>query len=142
MVADVSSDRMRYISLLERMTDAVVVDCLVENEFDRVVYIVKPGEMGKAIGKGGANINRVRKSIDKEVEIIEYSDDPQEFIENAFQPASIDNVDIEQEGDLTLAKVDVSKDDKGLAIGKSGRNIGKVKKLSSKHFDIDEVIIN
>ncbi|MFB6283219.1 MAG: NusA-like transcription termination signal-binding factor [Halobacteria archaeon] len=136
-----SPDRMRYISLIERMTEATVVDCLVEEEFGRIVYVVRKGEMGKAIGKGGANISRLKKSIEKEIEIIEYSEDPEEFIENAFQPAKIDEVEVQDEDDRKIAEVDVDDGDKGLAIGKSGRNIGKVQKLSGKHFDVDDVVL-
>ncbi len=97
--------------------------------------------MGLAIGKGGENINRVKKIIGKHIEIIEYSDNPEEFVKNAFHPIPIKNVNIVDKNDKRIAYVEVSTKNKGLAIGRDGRNIEKVKKLSQRHHNIDDVII-
>ena len=97
--------------------------------------------MGLAIGKGGDHINRVRKAIGKHVEIIEHSDDPIEFVKNAFHPVLIKNVNIVEKDNKRIAYVEVLTKEKGLAIGRDGKNIEKVKKLSLRHHNIDDVII-
>ncbi len=135
-----TEEEMRYMSLFERMTDAVVRDC-VERD-DTVVFVVDAGEMGKAIGKGGANIDRVRRSLDKEVEVVEFSENEADFVANAFQPAAIDGVEVVEEDGGKVAYVDVDDSDKGLAIGKDGENIAKAKKLARRHYEFDDIVLN
>jgi N utilization substance protein A len=97
--------------------------------------------MGLAIGKGGDRINRVKKAVGRHVEVIEHSEDPVEFVKNAFHPVSIKNVNITVKDDKRIAYVEVLTKEKGLAIGRDGKNIEKVKKLSLRHHNIDDVII-
>ncbi|MBU4076966.1 MAG: NusA-like transcription termination signal-binding factor [Euryarchaeota archaeon] len=136
-----STDGIRYIALFENLTGARAKDCFEDSENNRLVFVIKNGDMGLAIGKGGDHINRVKKAIGKHVEIIEYSDDPVEFVKNAFHPVSIKNVNIVVKDDKRIAYVEVLTKEKGLAIGRDGKNIEKVKKLSTRHHNIDDVVI-
>lgn len=136
-----STDGIRYIALFENITGAMTMDCLEDSENNRLIFVVKSGDMGLAIGKGGDHINRVKKITGKHIEIIEHSDDPVEFIKNAFHPISIKNVNIVLKDDKRIAYVYIHTKEKGLAIGRNGKNIEKVKKLSSRHHNIDDVII-
>ncbi len=138
-----NTETMRYIALFESLTGAHAKDCLVlEGEDSRIVFVVKSGDMGLAIGKNGNNINRVKKQIGRHIEVIEYNDDPKEFVKNLFQPAAIKSIAISTKGDRSVAIVDVAAKDKGLAIGKNGRNINKVKLLAQRHHKVDDVVIN
>jgi len=135
-----SMDGIRYITLFENLTGATARDCF-EPENNKLIFVVKSGDMGLAIGKGGDHINRVKNTIGKHIEIIEHSDDPVEFVKNAFHPVSIMNVNIVLRGDKRIAYVEIHNKEKGLAIGRDGKNIEKVKKLSARHHNIDDVII-
>ncbi|RJS72180.1 MAG: NusA-like transcription termination signal-binding factor [Candidatus Syntrophoarchaeum sp. WYZ-LMO15] len=141
MTVVLDTDGMRYIALFESMTGAVVLDCIVDRENERLIFVVKQGEMGLAIGRGGENINRVRSMIDKKIEVVEYSSDVSEFISNSFQPASIKRVKIVKKDNRNLAYVEVAQKDKGLVIGKNGRNIQKVKMLANRHHNIDDILV-
>jgi len=134
-------DGMRYIALFESSTGAVVRDCIVDGENGRLIFVIKQGEMGLAIGKGGENINRVKDMIDKKIEVVEYSDDVSEFICNSFQPVPIKKVKIIEKKNKHLAYIEVLKKDKGLLIGKNGRNIQKAKLLASRHHNIDDILV-
>lgn len=136
-----STDGIRYIALFENLTGAMARDCFEDSENNKLIFVVKSGDMGLAIGKGGDNINRVKKIIGKHIEIIEYSDDPVEFVKNAFHPISIKNVNIVLRDNKHIAYVEVHTKEKGLAIGRGGKNIEKVRKLSARHHNIDDVII-
>lgn len=136
-----STDSIRYIALFESLTGASAKDCFEDSENNRLIFVVKRGDMGLAIGKGGDHINRVKKAIGKHVEIIEYSDDPVEFVKNAFHPVSLRNASLVVKDDKRIAYVEVHSKEKGLAIGRDGKNIEKVKKLSARHHNIDDVII-
>ncbi|MCL7414937.1 MAG: NusA-like transcription termination signal-binding factor [ANME-2 cluster archaeon] len=137
----INTDGIRYIALFENLTGATAKDCLVDDENNRVIFVVKSGDMGIAIGKNGEHINRVVKNIGRHVEVVEYSDDPETFIKSLLQPANANSVKIGYKGDKRIAYVEVSTKDKGLAIGRNGRNIEKVKVLSKRHHDIDDVTI-
>ncbi len=137
-----STDGIRYIALFESLTGARARDCFEDAENNRLVFVVKSGDMGLAIGKGGDRINRVKKAVGRHVEVIEHSEDPVEFVKNAFHPVSIKNVSITVKDDKRIAYVEVLTKEKGLAIGRDGKNIEKVKKLSLRHHNIDDVIIN
>lgn len=136
-----STDGIRYIALFESLTGARARDCFEDTENNRLVFVVKSGDMGLAIGKGGDRINRVKKAVGRHVEVIEHSEDPVEFVKNAFHPVSIKNVNITVKDDKRIAYVEVLTKEKGLAIGRDGKNIEKVKKLSLRHHNIDDVVI-
>lgn len=94
-----------------------------------------------AIGKNGEHVNKLVKSIGRHVEVVEYNDDPVIFIQNLLQPANANNVKIGYKGDKRIAYVEVKTKEKGLAIGRNGKNIEKVKVLAKRHHDIDDVTI-
>ena len=136
-----TTEGIRYIALFESLTRAVARDCYIDDENDRVIFVVKNGDMGLAIGKNGNNINRVKRSIGKHIEIVEFSDDVEEFIANALQPVSVKKVQVVTKESKKLAYVEVTSKDRGIAIGKNGRNIQKAKVLAQRHFGLEDVII-
>ncbi len=136
-----TTEGIRYIALFESLTRAVARDCYIDDENDRVIFVVKKGDMGLAIGKNGNNINRVKRSIGKHIEIVEFSGDVDEFVANALQPVSVKKVHVVTKENKKLAYVEVMSKDRGIAIGKNGRNINKAKVLAQRHYGLDDVII-
>lgn len=134
-----TAESIQYIALFENMTRAKILDCIPEE--DRLVYVVKQGDMGLAIGKNGENINRVKKTLDKPIELVEYSEDPVIFIKNAFGPVSVSSVNLTTKNGKRLAYVEVPNKEKGLAIGRNGKNIEKVKMLARRHHTIEDVVL-
>jgi len=104
--------------------------------------VVKQGEIGVAIGKGGRNIHTLERMTSKKHEIIEYSEDPVQFIKNALKPAFVREVRITERPDgKTMAVVTVNPRDKGVAIGKNGRNAERLRFLARRYFQIQNVSI-
>ncbi len=136
-----TTDGIRYIALFESLTRAVARDCVVDDENERIIFVVKKGDMGLAIGKNGNSINRVKKSIGKHIEIVEYSEMVDEFVANALQPVSVKKVQVVSKDEKRFAYVEVMSKDRGSAIGKHGRNIQKAKVLAQRHYGLDDVII-
>lgn len=131
------------MALLENMTGATIVDCIVDDEEDIVIFAVKKGEVGLAVGKGGEKIKRFRSMTNKQVEIYEYIDDAGKFISNALKPAKVKEVRlVDRIGGSRVAMVNVESKDKGIAIGKNGANIKKIRFLAKRYFDLDTVVIN
>ncbi len=137
-----TSREMRYIALFESITGASVKDCIVDEEQGRVIFVVNEGQVGVAIGKGGRNIRVLERMTGKKHEIIEYSDDPAQFIKNALKPAAVREVRITERPDgKTIAVVNVNPRDKGVAIGKNGRNAERLRFLAKRYFQIQNVSI-
>lgn len=138
----ITSTEMRYIALFESITGASVKDCIIDEEQGRVIFVVSEGQIGMAIGKGGRNIRVLERMTGKKHEIIEYSEEPVQFIKNALKPAGVREVRITERSDgKTMAVVSVNPRDKGVAIGKNGRNAERLRFLAKRYFQIQNVSI-
>jgi N utilization substance protein A len=137
-----TTKEMRYIALFESITSATVRDCIVDDEQNRIIFVVKEGDIGVAIGKGGKNIHLLERMTGKKHEIIEHSASPQQFIKNALKPAHVNEIRITERPDgKSIAVVSVSPHDKGVAIGKNGRNAERIRLLAKRYFQIQNVSI-
>ena len=91
-----TSDELRLISLFQSITSATARDCIVDDKMERVIFVVNKGHMGLAIGKGGTTIRQLQNVVAKKVELVEYSDDPSEFIRNILNSDMINEVKINE----------------------------------------------
>ncbi len=133
---------MRYIALFESITGATVRDCIIDDKANRVIFVIKEGDAGMAIGKRGKNIALLERITGKRHEIIEYSDNPVQFIRNALKPARVREVRItERLNGKSIAIISVDPRDKGIAIGRNGRNAERVRFLAKRYFQIDNISI-
>ena len=136
-----TGDEMRYIALFENITKATANDCLIDGKNERLIFVTRQGEMGLAIGKGGKNVNMLRKIIGKPIEIVEYADTAEQLIKNSLLPAKIKEVRYVQKPEKKIMVIEVEPKDKALAIGKNGRTIDKTRQLVQRYFQIDHVQI-
>ena len=138
----ITCDEMRYIALFESVSGASVKDCIIDEEQERAIFIVNQGQVGVAIGKGGRNIHTLENMTGKKHEIIEYSEDPVQFIKNALKPAAVREVRVSERTDgKKMAVVTVDPKDKGVAIGKNGKNAERLRFLAKRYFQIQNVSI-
>ena len=136
-----TGDEMRYIALFESISGATAKDCVIDSKADRIIFIVKKGDMGLAIGKAGKNIEVLRKMTAHPIEVVEDAESADELIKNALSPARIKEVRITEKPDRKIAVVEVEPKDKALAIGKNGRTIDKTRMLVKRYFQIDHVVV-
>ncbi|RLE85850.1 MAG: NusA-like transcription termination signal-binding factor [Thermoprotei archaeon] len=133
---------MKYISLVESLTGTTVIDCVIDDNNNRIIFLVKKGQAGLAVGKDGNNVKRLRRLIGKDVEIVEYSDELEELIKNSLFPARVTSVKVRKDSAgrrIVVAVVPPS--EKGIAIGKDGKNIARARLLARRYFDVDNIII-
>ena len=91
--------------------------------------------VGSCIGEKGSRINRISDELNGEkIDVIEYSNVPEKFIENALSPAKNVRVFITNPKKQE-AMVIVDNDNLSLAIGKKGLNVRLASKLT--HYKID-----
>ncbi|MBI4393605.1 MAG: NusA-like transcription termination signal-binding factor [Euryarchaeota archaeon] len=133
-------ESMRLIAAFQSMTQSSVRDCV--DEPDRLVFVVDETDIGRAIGKGGAHLERVKNYFKRDVEIIAYNPDPATFVGNIFRRHDVQKVEIyDRGGGVKRATVTVDPRSKGKAIGKGGRNIKLARLLAERHHGILEVAV-
>ena len=142
MEIKLTSDELRLISLFSSVTSATARDCIVDDKMDRVIFVVNKGQMGLAIGKGGATIKQLQNVVAKKVELVEFSDDAAEFIRNMLNADMVSDVRISERSDGSKqAVVTVDQRKKGAVVGREGRNAEKARLLAKRYFQITNVLI-
>lgn len=137
-----TSDELRLMSLFQSVTSVTARDCVVDDKMERVIFIVNRGQMGLAIGKGGATIRQLQNVVTKKVELVEYSDDASDFVRNILNPQMVNDVKITHRTDGSKqAVVLVDAKRKGVVVGKEGRNAEKARLLAKRYFQISNVLI-
>ncbi len=131
----------RYIEELRILTRSTALDCVSDEKFDRIIYVIKPGDMGLAIGRKGENIKKMQKVLGKKIEMVEYAEDLETFVTNIFKPLALAGIRKDPEKnriDVILAR----KGDLGIAIGRGGANVEKARILIRRifGFEMGEII--
>jgi transcription termination/antitermination protein NusA len=103
--------------------------------------------VGALVGQRGVRVSTIMSELGGEkIDIIEWSENPKEFIEEALSPAQILDVEVtetpsefDEERTTKIAKVKVSSDQQSLAIGKGGQNARLAAKLTGWKIDVQSV---
>jgi N utilization substance protein A len=128
--------------LFQNVSGATARDCLIDEKMERVIFVINKGEMGLAIGKNGIAIKNIQKQIGKQVELVEYSDDPKEMIANSLNSNYISDVRLTEKVDGSkIAVVVVDNKRKGAAVGRNGKNAEKARLLARRYFQITNIHI-
>jgi N utilization substance protein A len=98
--------------------------------------------VGSMVGQRGARVSTVMGELGGEkIDIIEWSDDPIDFIEDALSPAEVLDIKIEADPDPERnerghAIAEVTAEQQSLAIGRGGQNVRLAAKLTGWKIDI------
>ena len=115
------------------MTGAKVKDC-ISNE--KLIFIMEENEMGRAIGRNGANIRRMENTLKKKIKLAEFSNDVLQFVKNMIYP--IEALDIGQEdGVITIHGKDTNS--KAMLVGRERKNINHLSSIVKRYFEIKEI---
>ena len=112
-------------------------------KLDRLIFVVNEGKMGLAIGKGGSHIKTLQNKINRNVELVEYSDNQERFLKNILNEKYINEIKISKRLDDTFqAVITVDPAKKGVVVGREGRNAEKARLLARRYFQITSIVIN
>lgn len=101
----------------------------VESYDDRV------DPVGACVGMKGSRIHGIVRELRNEnIDVINYTSNPQLFITRALSPAKISSIEIDEEN--ATAKVFLKPDQVSLAIGKGGHNIKLAGRLTGYELDV------
>jgi transcription termination/antitermination protein NusA len=91
--------------------------------------------VGSCVGQRGVRIQTIINELGGEkIDIVEYSEEPSIYIENALAPAKAINIDIDEKTKRAVVKVEPDK--LSLAIGKAGQNARLAARLTGWKIDI------
>jgi N utilization substance protein A len=121
---------IKIINLFENITHAQVKDCLYFK--DILLFIVKEGDMGKALGKQKSNALRLERMFNKKIKIVEFNPEVLQFTVNLISPLKVDRIN-EEEGIITLSSSDSKT--KGLLIGAQAQNLRNYEAIVKKYFE-------
>lgn len=92
--------------------------------------------VGALVGQRGVRVTTIMSELGGEkIDVIEWSENPEEFIAEALSPAKIRQIEINEEE--KKAHVIVSADQQSLSIGKGGQNVRLAAKLTGWKIDIE-----
>ena len=135
---------MRMMSLFQKVTKSTARDCVEDEKKNRIIFVVGSGKMGLAIGKGGVHIKSLQSMIKRDVELVEFHDEPEKFLKNLLndeRAAALAKLSDRPDG-AKQAIVTVDPGKKGIVVGREGRNAEKARLLAKRYFDIGYVMIN
>ncbi|MBW2984046.1 NusA-like transcription termination signal-binding factor [Candidatus Woesearchaeota archaeon] len=121
------------MSLFESLTRSKLKDCIVN---ERLLFVVEPNEIGKAIGKNGSNVHRLEGILRKKIRIVEFSPEVCQFVRNMIYPLQAKDVN-EENGVVTITGPDTKT--KGLMIGRDAKNLNLLKDIVRRYFSIEDI---
>ena len=101
------------------------------------VYSEKPNidPIGTCVGFHGQRIDTITSELNGEkIDLIEYNDDPLEYIAKALSPATV--ISVETNESLHSSRVIVPDDKLSLAIGKNGQNVRLAARLTGWKIEV------
>jgi N utilization substance protein A len=134
-----SNEIMQYINITSKTTKTDIIDCMIAD--DKLVFIVKKGQLGAAIGIKAKNLEKLRRLFKKSIKFVEFDEDSERFIINLCKPYKIKKIEFEGENESKVVKLEVEISDKSKIIGKDGRNIDVIRQLARRHHSIKDVQI-
>jgi N utilization substance protein A len=91
--------------------------------------------IGACVGQKGVRVTTVMNELHGEkIDIIEWSENPMEFIASSLSPAKILGIHLNEQE--KIASIEVADDQLSLAIGKGGQNVRLAAKLTGWRIDI------
>lgn len=128
---------MGLINIFEKITRARVKYAFFDK--DKVlVFVVKQGEIGKAIGKKGANVKKISSVMKKRIKIIEFNSDVVRFVKNCLIPLK---VDVSSEEEKVVIKCP-GRQEKAIVLGRDKQNLNALKELVGKFFKEVEIVVD
>jgi N utilization substance protein A len=138
-------EKLFAVEAPELQSGAVVVKAIAREAGSRSKIAVASTDphidpVGSLVGQRGVRVSTVMGELGGEkIDIIEWSENPVQFIEDALSPARTVSVVLAEESSGTKATVTVAADQQSLAIGRGGQNVRLAAKLTGSKIDIVSV---
>ncbi|MCD6410799.1 transcription termination/antitermination protein NusA [bacterium] len=127
------------IEVPEISAEQVVIKAIAREPGSRTKIAVASTEenidpIGAMVGQRGTRVAAVMEGLGGEkIDIVKWSEDPEEFIANSLSPAKVSEIKIDKKG---VALAIVPDDQLSLAIGKNGQNVRLAASLCGWKIDV------
>ncbi len=128
-----STEQIMKMGMFEKISNVQPIDCIISE--DRIAFIIKEGEIGAAIGKGGEHVKEAEEKFGKKIDIIEYSNDWRKFVRNVFAPIKLEDVWIKRMGKDVIAFVKVNPKIKRIVL----KNVNRALEILKRHTKITKI---
>lgn len=136
-------EKLFEMEVPELQSGAVKIKALAREAGGRTKIAVESTDpridpVGTLVGQRGVRVNTVMSELGGErIDIMEWSENPVRFIEDALSPAQVLSVTLNE--DEHRASVEVTDEQQSLAIGRGGQNVRLAAKLTGWAIDIRSV---
>ena len=128
----ITMDEILFMSALEKVTGVSAKDCLIDGQL--ITFLVPESMVGKAIGKQAVNVKTLEQKLNKRVEIVAYSEKPEEIFSRALE-VNLSNA--KKSGNRLIVMLDATGKAKAF---KNNARIKRVKELIQRSFGLELVI--
>ena len=137
----ITMEELKYLSIFQEFTDAMAYRCIIDEDGNRLIFLVDSADVGKAIGRNGKKVRMLSEIFKKNVEVVAYSEDLEQMIRNLFPGVKILSIDVQNRGDEKSVIVKVAEEDKARAIGREGKNVKRARLVLKKLFNVTRLQI-
>src|SRR3989344_2589310 len=136
MMAGIKLDQssLKLLSVFESVTHVPARDCFPDLQ-QAMVFVVS-ADIGRAVGRGGANVRHLEQMLKRKIKIVEFNPDLKVFVQNVIQPLKLHTIDVQ---DSTLVVEAADGKTRGLLIGRSAQNLRNYEYVIKRYFDIKEL---
>lgn len=132
-----TNEELQYMSLFGSFVKASPLDCIISD--DSVTFVVSQDWKASLDRVERDALSQLSKILKKRISIVKLSEDLTAFVREAFAPVNVEKVTVIEHGGRRGVQVKVPASKKGLAIGREGSNVKRVRTLLNRYFQIDEV---
>ncbi|MDP6671100.1 MAG: NusA-like transcription termination signal-binding factor [archaeon] len=132
------SEEIFYINAFNSISGVNAKDVIVQD--NNIIFLVKSGDVGKAIGKSASNIKTLRNRLKKNVEIFGHCEKFSEFVKKALKEVKVKKVEVTEKDGKKKAVVLLEEGERTALFGNMGR-IKKIKEIAKRSYGIEEVRI-
>ncbi len=129
-------EEILLMNALSNVTGVNARDCIIGNKM--ISFVIKENEMGSAIGKNGATVNKLKKLLNKNIELLPYNNDPKKFLAESFNTIVFSEIGLKENNGKKLLFASMDSENKK----KMMQNLGKmkrVKEIAKRNYEIDDI---
>jgi len=127
-----TQEEIFYMTKFDSFIGAMAKDCVIDGNV--VAFLLKPSDIGKAIGRNGSKVKMLAKHFGKKIEIFALHEKVEEFIRGAFPDITFNSIEIK--GKTIIAKLDSNERRKFMEY--MGR-FKRIKRFLGRNYNIEEI---
>jgi N utilization substance protein A len=134
-----TSKEIFYLNALDSASGANARDCVIQGK--TISFLIKKKEIGKAIGKDANSVKKLREKLKLNVELLEYTEKPEEFIKKALYNIKVKEVSLSQKDSKKTATIALEPVEKRKLLNNIGR-VKRIKALAMRNYNIADIKIH